>query len=91
MSVSRPAVHNALIASFYEEKILSETPLLKCRLIVSHVYQIIEYEPSLCGMSFTDTISDARRKGDIHPDKAIIVDTITLVGNSVYGKSATDK
>ena len=39
---------------------------------MSHVYQIIEYELSPCFASFADTVSDARREGDVHPDKAII-------------------
>ena len=39
---------------------------------------------------FADTVSDARREGDVHPDKTIIADTMKLIGNSAYGKCATD-
>ena len=53
-------------------------------------YQIIEYEPSPCCASFADTVSDARREGDVHPDKTITADTMKLIGNSAYGKCATD-
>ena len=85
----------ALIASFYGEKILLATPLLKWYLkhglVVSHVYQTIKYEPSPCFASLADAISDARREGDVYPDKTIIADTMKLVGNSAYGKCATDK
>ena len=84
-----------LIASFYGEKIVLATPLLqwylKHGLVVSHIYQSIQYDPSPCFASFADTVSDARREGDVHPDKTIIADTMKLVGNSAYGKCATEK
>ena len=38
-----------------------------------------------------DNISEARRQGDIHPDKAIIADTWKLIGNSSYGSLIMDK
>ena len=56
-----------------------------------HIDQIIQYDPSPCFASFADTVSDACREGDVHPDKTIIADTIKLIGNSTYGKCATDK
>ena len=43
---------------------------------MSYIYQIIQYEPSPCSASFADTVSNARREGDEHPDKAIIADTM---------------
>ena len=68
----------ALIASYYGEKIVLATPrlqrYLKHGLVVSHVYQIIEYEPSPCFTSFADAVSDARREGDVHPHKTIIAE-----------------
>ena len=85
----------SIIASFYGEKIVLATPLLqwylKHGLVVSHIYQIIQYDPSPCLASFADTVSDARRGGDVHPDTTIIADTMKLVGNSAYGKCATEK
>ena len=84
----------SLIGSYYGEKIVLATPLLKWYLkhglVVSRVYQIIEYEASPCFASFADTVSDARREGDVHPDKTIIADTMKLIGNSAYEKCATD-
>ena len=84
----------SLIGSYYGEKIVLATPLLKWYLkhglVVSHVYQIIEYEASPCFASFADTVSDARREGDVHPDKTIIADIMKLIGNSAYGKCASD-
>ena len=58
---------------------------------MSHIYQIIQCDPSPCFASFADTVSDARREGDVHPDKTIIADTMKLMGNSAYGKCATEK
>ena len=53
------------------------------------VYQIIEYDPNPCFRRFGDLVSTARRAGDEYPDKAIIADTMKLLGNSVYGKTVT--
>ena len=58
---------------------------------MSHIYQIIQHEPSPCFTCFADTVLDARREGDVHPDKTIIADTMTLIGNRAYGKCATEK
>ena len=38
-----------------------------------------------------DRVSQARRDGDSAPDKAIIADTMKLLGNSAYGKTVTDQ
>ena len=55
-------------------------------LVVDRVYQIIEYEPNPCFRRFGESVSTARRAGDEDPDKAIIADTMKLLGNSGYGK-----
>ena len=83
-----------LIGSYRGEKILLATPLLRwCLahgLVVDHVYQIIEYEPKPCFQNFGDSVSAARRAGGADPDKAIIADTMKLLGNSGYGKTVTN-
>ena len=83
-----------LIGSYRGEKILLATPLLRWYLahglVVDHVYQIIEYEPKPCFQNFGDSVSAARRPGDADPDKAIIADTMKLLGNSGYGKTVTN-
>ena len=83
-----------LIGSYRGEKILLATPLLRRYLahglVVDHVYQIIEYEPKPCFQNFGDSMSAARRAGDADPDKAIIADTMKLLGNSGYGKTVTN-
>ena len=59
-------------------------------LIVDHVYQVVEYEPKPCFRHFGESVSTARRAGDADPDKAIIADTMKLLGNSGYGKTVTN-
>ena len=83
-----------LVGSFRGVKILLATPLLRWYLahglVVDRVYQIIEYEPNPCFRRFGESVSAARRAGDEDPDKAIIADTMKLLGNSGYGKTVTN-
>ena len=82
-----------LIGSYRGEKILLTTPLLRWYiahgLVVDHVYQIIEYEPKPCFRHFGESVSTARRNGE-SLDKAIIADTMKLLGKSAYGKTVTN-
>ena len=91
MSQSR----RSLIGSFKGEKILLATPLLQWYLehglVVTHVYQVIQYWPDNCFEKFGKDVSNARRAGDKDPDQAIIADTMKLLGNSSYGKTITNK
>ena len=83
-----------LVGSYRGDKILLATPLLRWYLthglVVDHVYQIIEYSPKPCFRHFGESVSAARRAGDADPDKAIIADTMKLLGNSAYGKTVTN-
>ena len=83
-----------LVGSVRGVKILLATPLLRWYLahglVVDHVYQIIEYSPKPCFQHFGESVSAARRVGDADPDKAIIADTMKLLGNSAYGKTVTN-
>ena len=80
--MNRP--RHSLIGSFYGEQILLATPLLKWYLDhgleVTKIYQVIDYTPVLCFKPFGEALSDARRAGDVDPNKAIIADTMKLVG-----------
>ena len=82
-----------LVGSYHGEKMLLATPLLQWYLahglVVDHVYQIIEYQPNPCFRRFGESVSTARREGDADPNKTIIADTMTLLGNSGYGKTVT--
>ena len=90
--LSKPRVK--LLCSFRGVKILLATPLLRWYLahglVVGRVYQIIEYEPNPCFRHFGESVSTARRAGDDDPDKAILADTMKLLGNSGYGKTVTN-
>ena len=83
-----------LVGSYIGDKILLTTPLLRWYiahgLVVDHVYQVVEYEPKPCFRNFGESVSTARRNGDVDPEKAIIGDTMKLLGNSAYGKTVTN-
>ena len=83
-----------LVGSYHGEKILLATPLLRWYLahgiVVDRVYQIVEYSPKPCFQHFGESVSTARRNGDVDPDKSIIADTMKLLGNSAYGKTVTN-
>ena len=83
-----------LVGSYHGENILLATPLLQWYLahglVVDRVYQIVEYERKPCFRQFGESVSAARRDGDADPDKAIIADTMKLLGNSAYGKTVTN-
>ena len=83
-----------LVGSYRGDKILLATPLLRWYLthglVVDRVYQVIEYEANPCFQRFGESVSTARRAGDADPDKAIIADTMKLLGNSGYGKTVTN-
>ena len=88
------APRRMLVGSFHGIKLLFATPLLRWYLahglIVDRVYQVVEYEPNPCFQRFGESVSAARRAGDSDPEKAIIADTMKLLGNSGYGKTVTN-
>ena len=88
------APRRMLVGSFHGIKLLLATPLLRWYLahglIVDRVYQVVEYEPNPCFQRFGESVSAARRNGDVDPDKSIIADTMKLLGNSAYGKTVTN-
>ena len=75
-----------LIGSCFGEKSFLPSPLikwyLKHGLEVTHIYQVVEYTPVPCFQPFGEAVSDARRAGDVDPNKAIIADTMKLVSCS---------
>ena len=85
----------SLIGSFFEKKILLLTPLLKWYLdhglMVTKVYQIVQYKPLRCFEQFGNSVVQARRMGDANPSKAIIAETAKLSGNVMYGTTITNK
>ena len=89
-----PTPRRMLVGSYRGEKILLTTPLLRWYLahglVVDRVYQIVEYSPKPCFRDFGESVSTARRAGDADTDRAIIGDTMKLLGNSAYGKTVTN-
>ena len=83
-----------LVGSFHGIKLLLATPLLRWYLahglVVDRVYQVVDYEPNPCFQRFGESVSAARRAGDADPEKAIIADTMKLLGNLAYGKTVTN-
>ena len=78
-----------LVGGMKAERILLLTPLLKWYLnhglVVTQVYQVIEFNPKTCFAQFREEVSEARRKGDVSPDQLLLGDTMKLLGNSAYG------
>ena len=74
---------------------LLATPLLQWYLehglVVTKIYQLVEFQQQRCFRNFVQEVSDARRQGDIDPDTAIIADTNKVIGNSGYGSLIMDK
>ena len=84
----------SLIGSMFGSKIMIITPLLKWYLtkglVVTRIYQVVEYSPAKCFQTFAKAVSDARRAGDADPNNKIIAETNKLDGNSSYGKTITN-
>ena len=85
----------SLIGSYFGKEILLATPLLQLYLthglIVTKIYQVIQYWPKACFKKFGESVSQAKRDADADPDQAIIADTIKLLGKSGYQKTIINK
>ena len=84
-----------LIGSYFGKKIGLSTPLLKWYLnhglVITHIYTVVEYIPNAAFNSFMTQVAQARLDGDRDNDKALIAETMKLIGNSSYGKLVTNK
>ena len=84
-----------LVGGMKARQILLATPLLQWYLnhglVVTKIYQVIEFQAKRCFQEFVSEVSDARRQGDINPETAIIADTMKVIGNSGYGSLIMDK
>lgn len=85
----------SLISSFHGTKILLATPLIKWYLEhgikVTKIYTLLQYQPQACFKEFGEMVSNARRDGDKDTTQQLRADTCKLIGNSAYGKTATNK
>lgn len=57
---------------------------LLCVFQVTKIYQVIQYWPDNCFEHFGLEVSQARREGDSNPSKAIIAETMKLLGKSSH-------
>ena len=84
-----------LIGSYFGKKIGLSTPLskwyLEHGLVITHIYTVIEYIPNAAFNSFMMQVAQARLDGDRDKDRALIAETMKLIGNSSYGKLITNK
>ncbi|VDI57816.1 Hypothetical predicted protein [Mytilus galloprovincialis] len=84
-----------LVGGMRARQMLIATPLLKWYLehgmLVTKIYQVLEFKPQRCFRDFVKVVSDNRRLGDANPDKAIIAETSKLEGNSGYGGTIMDQ
>ena len=84
-----------LIGSYFAKKIGLSTPLLKWYLnhglVIKHIYTVVKYIPNAALNSFMTQVAQARLDGDRDNDKALIAETMKLIGNSSYGKLFTNK
>ena len=90
-----PKPQKMLIGSYFADKILLITPLLKWYinhgLEVTKIYEVVQYLPVKCFENFGLQVSEARRSGDSDPNKAVLAQTFKLWGNSSYGKTICNK
>ena len=84
-----------LIGSYFGQKIGLSTPLLKWYLnhglVITHIYTVVEYIPNAAFNIFMTQVAQARLSGDRDNDKALITETMKLIGNSSYEKLITNK
>ncbi|XP_071137847.1 uncharacterized protein [Mytilus edulis] len=84
-----------LVGGMRGRQMLIATPLLKWYLehgmLVTKIYQVVEFKPQRCFRDFVNVVSDNRRLGDADPDKTIIAETSKLHGNSAYGGTIMDQ
>ena len=78
-----------LVGGMAAKQILLATPLLKWYLdhglVVSKMHRVIELTPMRCFRDFAYRVCQARRGGDKYVNKAVIAESMKLIGNSAYG------
>lgn len=86
---------SSLVGSFFGKKILVLSSLLRWylqhNLIVTEIYQVVQFHGHKCFVNFADSVCSMRREADADISKKIIADTSKLCGNVIYGATITDK
>lgn len=84
-----------LIGSNNGSSILLHSELLRWYLthglVVSNISKTIQYSHCPVYKDFVEQVTSARRRGDSDPTMALLASTYKLAGNSVYGKTITNK
>ena len=84
-----------LIGSYFGQKILIYTPLLKWYLshgmVITKTYSFIKCSSGRPFQKFMNTVSNARRKGDSDKSQAMVAEMMKLIGNAAFGRSGMDK
>ena len=77
-----------LISSYFGDKILLTTPLAKWYLdhglVITKIYEFVEYTPEKPFEKFGLDVSDKRRGGDVDSSRKMLADMWKLIGNSGY-------
>ena len=91
----KDASHCLLSGSYFGKKIGLSTPLLKWYLehglVITNIYIVVEYVPNPAFNTFMTQVAQVGLDGDHDKDKALIAETMKLIGNSSYGKLITNK
>ena len=70
------------------------TPLLKWYLehglVISEVFEIVQYKPVTPFREFGENIANCRRQGDKDPSKKVEGEAAKLIGNSAHGRTLMD-
>ena len=95
--LSRPS--RVLVGALKSEQVLLFSELaqwyLQRGLVITRIYQLLQYKQSKPFQSFEESVSATRRERDADPAKIVIaiviVITAKLVSNSCFGKTIIDK
>ena len=90
-----PMGRKLLLGGMSAQKIYLSTDLLRWYiqngLVVSKVYEVVEYKFAACFSNFRDKICARRREGDTDPSKSVLSETAKVLGNAAYGSLLLDK
>ncbi len=84
-----------LVGGMKARKMLIATSLLRWYLehglVVTHIYQVIEFSPASCFKTFEESVTEARRGGDHNENMGIIGESMKLIGNAAFGSVLMEK
>ena len=84
-----------LVGGMKAKQILLSTTLLRWYLdhglVVTKMYEVIEFSPLSCFKNFVEKCTDARRQSDRDSSLALLGDTFKILLNAAYGSSLLNK